>query len=160
MNYHGMGRRLPQDAVRFDENDHEQVEALLLGRTVVEARETEEIIPGSERSHWREHAEGVLVLDDGTRLYLKGNDGGCWCSAGCYPLRELNGTPNVITKVEFVDAPGGDDEEHYEGYYSIYVYAENRKINLATFEGSDGNGYYGTGYRIYVVAAERAGEAA
>ena len=34
-------------------------------------------------------------------------------------------------------------------YYSIYVYAEQPQL-LAEFEGSDGNGYYGTGFTITV----------
>lgn len=34
--------------------------------------------------------------------------------------------------------------------YKIFVFADNQQINLATFEGTDGNGYYGTGYCIEV----------
>lgn len=91
----------------------------------------------------------TLELDDGRRLRFVGNDGGCSCSAGCYDLTELNDVDNIITAVEFVDDPDRDDLEG-EGVYRIFVFADNQKVNLATFEGSDGNGYYGTGYSIEV----------
>jgi hypothetical protein len=32
--------------------------------------------------------------------------------------------------------------------------ADNEQINVATFEGSDGNGYYGTGFSITVLKPE------
>ena len=91
-------------------------------------------------------AEDHLQLDDGTMLRLIGNEGGCSCSAGDYELTELNGTENLITAVEFESSH--DDEA--DGYYRIFVLAGNDRINLASFEGSDGNGYYGTGYSILV----------
>lgn len=86
----------------------------------------------------------TLRLDNGTSLTLKGNEGGCSCGAGDYELTELNGVDNIITNVELLDDPDG------EGAYRIFVFADNKRINLATFEGSDGNGYYGTGYSIKV----------
>ena len=56
---------------------------------------------------------------------------------------------NIITNVVFHNDPACDYGDG-EGVYSIFVYAENKKINLVTFEGSDGNGYYGTGYYVTV----------
>lgn len=93
-----------------------------------------------------------VILSNGTTLKFEGNDGGCSCSAGCYDLTELNGVDNIITKVEFLNEPDDDynDGRPYPGKYAIFVYADNSKINLATFEGTDGNGYYGTGYHIFV----------
>lgn len=119
---------------QYDETNKAEIESLLLGRRVTKV------------------ADDTLVLDDGRRLRFVGNDGGCACSAGCYDLKELNGVDNVITKVEFEDAPNGDDyrAEGYEGHYRIFVFADNVRVNLATFEGTDGNGYYGTGYSITV----------
>lgn len=132
----------------YDETDQEKITGLFIGRSVTVAN--------------TDH----LVLDDGTVLRLIGNEGGCSCGAGDYDLTELNGTENAITSVEFDDDPGGDDynppcrtcgkagcyEDDHDnrGRYRIFVYAGNDRINLATFEGSDGNGYYGTGYVIYV----------
>jgi hypothetical protein len=118
----------------LNEADKQEITDLLTGRKVVKV------------------ADDTLRLDDGRVLRLVGNDGGCACSAGCYDLTALNGVDNVITKVEFEDSPSGDDEEG-EGFYKIFVFADNERINLATFEGSDGNGYYGTGYAIHVTEA-------
>ena len=90
-----------------------------------------------------------LILDDGTILLLPD-----WeeCCAG-YDLTELNGIDNIITKVEFLDDPDSEDcpgRHDGPGTYKIFVYAENVKVNLATWEGTDSNGYYGTGYEIVV----------
>lgn len=120
-------------ATFYDECDDALIEQALMGHTVTKV------------------ADDVLELDNGVRLRFVGNDGGCACSAGCYDLTELNGVDNVITKVEFVNNPGGDGYDSEIGHYSIFVFADNQRINLATFEGSDGNGYYGTGYQIHVV---------
>lgn len=119
----------------FTEADKQGITELLTGRKVVKV------------------ADDTLRLDDGRLLQLVGNDGGCACSAGCYDLTALNGIDNVITNVEFEDSPSGDYDEGGEGFYKIFVFADNERINLATFEGSDGNGYYGTGYAIHVKAA-------
>lgn len=109
---------------------------------------------------------GTLTLDDGTELEVWGNDGGCGCSAGCYPLTALNTIDNGITNVEVEEHPTGDDEpcrtcgdkycyEHDDdqGYLRIFVVAEDQRMLVASFEGSDGNGYYGTGWWLRVKAA-------
>lgn len=127
---HGCGRE-GEGVKTYDETDHDAVKELLIGHKVTKV------------------ADDTLELDDGRTLVLIGHDGGCACSAGCYDLIELNGVDNVITNVEFEDDPAGDDEPG-EGYYRIFVFADNQKVNLATFEGTDGNGYYGTGYSIQV----------
>jgi hypothetical protein len=102
-------------------------------------------------------AKDHLLLDDGTVLRFPDTYGGCSCNSGCYDLTELNGVDNIITAVEFQDDPGGDGyHEEGGGVYRIYVYADNQKINLATWEGTDGNGYYGTGYDIWVRRPEGA----
>lgn len=128
----------------LNEENQEDIAALLFGRRV-------EKVDG-------EH----LLLDDGTLIKAIGHDGGCGCDAGCYDLSVLSGVDNAITSVEFDYRPASDDEDPvrsghpddpvspYEGYYRIFVYAENEKINLMQFDGSDGNGYYGTGFEILV----------
>lgn len=120
----------------YDHDDHSAISDLLMGRKVMKVD------------------EHTLFLDNGVQLTLPDTDGGCACSAGCYDLTVLNGTDNIITKVEFNNDPAGDDESG-SGVYQIFVFAGDNRINLATWEGSDGNGYYGTGYSIGVTTQER-----
>ena len=126
----------------YDDTQH--IVDTLLGRRIVQ------IIDKDPQKYAMREAE--IVLDDGTSLLLEGHDGGCVCSAGCYDLEHLaslSEVDNIITKVEFYNDPA-EDGGNGEGVYSIFVFADNQKINLATFVGSDGNGYYGTGYYITV----------
>jgi hypothetical protein len=129
--------------------NEDRLRALLVGRKVTSAQIAEES-PG----HYGAGPTGYLTLSDGTELKVWGNDGGCACNAGCYPLTELNAVDNIITNVEVEENPAGDDDtESYEGYYRIFVFAEDRRFPLASFEGSDGNGYYGTGWWLQVSRA-------
>lgn len=125
----------------------------------VDEKEQQEL---RERLLWRTVAkvgEDSLVLDDGTVLKLEGNSGCGGCSAGNYWLAELNDCPNAITAVDFetAETPDSDaDDYHWEPdtVYRIFVYAENQRIKLAEFQGTDGNGYYGTGYWVEVSTPE------
>lgn len=99
--------------------------------------------------------EYSLELDNGAILTFAGHGGGCSCGSGDYDLTELNGVDNIITAVEFI-SDLSDDYARGEGY-KIFVYAANEKINLAEFDGTDGNGYYGTGYSIFVKFPENQG---
>lgn len=134
-----------EDGVRtLNEEDREEIANLLVGHKVTKAD--------------AEH----LVLDNGTVIKAIGHDGGCACSAGCYDLSVLNGVDNVITRVDFDYRPaddGGkversghpdDPEDEWTGYYRVFVFADNQQINLMQFDGTDGNGYYGTGFEILV----------
>lgn len=114
------------------ETDQAEIVELLMGRRVEKVDEE------------------TLLLDNGIRLTLWGHEGGCSCGAGDYELTQLNGIDNVITRVQLVDDPDGDDHPNGEGVYQIFVFAGDQRINLATFEGTDGNGYYGTGYNIKI----------
>lgn len=128
----------------FNETNKKEISDLLIGRKV-------EKVDG-------EH----IRLDDGTVIKAIGHDGGCACSAGCYDLAVLNGVDNVITNVEYDYRPASDygtpgrsghpddPDDEYDGYYRVFVYADNQQINLMQFNGSDGNGYYGTGFEILV----------
>ena len=120
--------------------DTQSIVDALLGRRIVKLEKP----PVSAYSM----GKAQILLDDGTVLLLEGRDGGCACSAGCYSLEHLaslGDVDNIITNVVFHNDPQEDN-----GEYSIFVFADNKKINLATFEGHDGNGYYGTGYYITV----------
>ncbi len=116
----------------YGESDVEAISELLIGRKVVKV------------------ADDKIRLDNGVELQFIGNEGGCSCGAGDYALTELSDVDNIITNVEFENSPDGDDNPEGDGFYKIFVFADNRRINLATFVGSDGNGYYGTGYEIQV----------
>lgn len=129
----------------LDQNDEKEITDLLIGHKVVKVDS--------------EH----LMLDNGTAIKAIGHEGGCSCSAGDYSLSVLNGVDNIITRVEYDYQPHGDYDDHPEkpwhpdnpadewvGYYRIFVYADNEQINLMQFDGSDGNGYYGTGFEILV----------
>lgn len=85
--------------------------------------------------------EGRVLLDDGTELILDGNVG-CSCGGGDYSLTQLNDMPiNGITNVEVVV------DEHGNGLtYRLFVIAQDERFELATFDGDDGSGYYGTGF--------------
>lgn len=135
-----------EEGVRLlNEEDQQDITHLLLGHRVTKVDD--------------EH----LLLDNGTVIKAIGHEGGCACSAGDYDLSVLNGVDNIITRVDFDYRPGGDDYQKTErsghpddptdtwtGYYRIFVYAANQQINLMQFDGSDGNGYYGTGFALLV----------
>jgi hypothetical protein len=93
----------------------------------------------------------TLALDDGTVLDIVPNSGCGGCISGDYEIDELNGCDNVITSASLVQDPDTPDEEHA---WTLFVFANNEKINLLGISGDDGNGYYGTGFRINVKAAE------
>lgn len=120
--------------VRLREHDEAGIRELLLGHKVTKV------------------LENVLVLDNGATLQFEGNMGCAGCASGNYELSELNGADNVITAVNLVNDPAGDGYEG-SGIYRIFVVADHTVINLATFEGTDGNGWYGTGYTIDVSEA-------
>lgn len=119
-----------------DPNFETKMKSLLIGRKICEV----------ERIGGR---EAVLVLDDGTELIAVGNKGCGGCGNGWYYLDGLNGCDNAITNVECCIERGdyGDD------VYHLFVFADNRKINCLQFSGSD-NGYYGTGYDLFVLVPE------
>lgn len=134
----------------------------LVGRKVVEVSMESVGIPSTQytRTYWdgdvphiyyREYADGYIVLDDGSKAYIRGNEGCGGCSSGHYSLTHLATVDNVIMSVRL------DSENTYSRYnddktsYRIFVYAGAEEINLMQVDGSDGNGYYGSGFEITVV---------
>lgn len=130
--------------------DQDKIEHLLVGRRIVEAEMGTFPTPGFS---WR-GAEGRLVLDDGTVLFLAGNDGGCVCGAGDYPLAKVAKVDNVITNAWVEQNPDCDDSPG-DGVYRIFVFADGVETAVAEFAGSDGNGYYGTGFMLSVVKGDQ-----
>lgn len=123
--------------------EEDKLREVLVGRKIVDAELKEE--------GW--NPEGVLTLDDGTKLVLEGNEGGCACSSGDYFLKSVAKVDNIITNVTIREDPA-EDYGDGEGVYEIYVIADNEQINVARFEGDDGNGYYGTGFSVRVIPPE------
>lgn len=143
----------------------DRLRELLVGKSITSARLSDE-----SPEKYTLGPTGYLTLSDGTIVKVWGNDGGCACSAGCYPLAHLDACENVITNVEVEERPDGDgmeqpcrtcgemhcwkDDHDNEGHYRIFVIADAQRVNVASFEGSDGNGYYGTGFWLQVVGDE------
>ena len=119
---------------RLDECDEKEIKELLIGRKV--------------------KVEGTnLILDNGIILEIEANEGCGGCSSGWYSIKKLNEVDNAITNVEFVcngDVSGEYEDYYYDTSYKIFVFCEDTRINLLQVDGSDGNGYYGTGYTITV----------
>lgn len=132
------------------ETDDEKIKALLLGKRIVTAETG--TFKAKSAYGWDETASGRLVLDDRTEVFVIPNEGGCACSAGDYDLEHLATVDNIITDVRLA-AESQPDEYGYEGptSYRIYVFADNAEINAVQIDGDDGNGYYGTGYELFVV---------
>ena len=114
----------------LEEYNEKEIKELLIGRKVK--------VKGNK-----------LILDNGIELEIVANEGCGGCSNGWYSITKLNEVDNAITDVEFVcdneTEDGGDDTS-----YKIFVFCEDTRIKLLQVDGSDGNGYYGTGYSIYV----------
>ncbi len=122
----------------------DRLKELLLWRTI-ESAEIEDDSPDGYSSG----PVGYITLDDGKVLKVWGNDGGCGCAAGCYPLTELNACEGAITNVVTDENPDADYAD-YDGHYRVFVYSGDHVSTLASFDGSDGNGYYGTGWWMEV----------
>lgn len=88
-----------------------------------------------------------LVLDNGVVLQINPNIGCGACESGNYYLEHISSVNNAITNVEFVEEY--DDDCYYE-HYKIFVIADGMTTELLDVYGTDGNGYYGTGYTIDV----------
>ena len=113
------------------ECDKKEIEELLLGHKVVAYKE-----------------DNLLVLDNGVLLQINPNIGCSGCGSGSYYLRHITSVNNAITNVEFVEKY--DDDKYQCKHYSIFVIADGVTTELLDVCGTDGNGWYGTGYTIDV----------
>lgn len=116
--------------ITLNECNEKEIEELLLGHKIV-ADETSD----------------SLVLDNGVVLQINPNIGCGGCESGNYYLQHISSVNNAITNVEFVEEY--DDDYHYK-HYRIFVIADGMTTELLDVYGTDGNGYYGTGYKIDV----------
>ena len=129
-----------------NETNTEAIRDMFVGRKIVSTEIEKD-------GNWPVY-RGTLTLDDGTVLEIEANQGGCSCSAGDYFITSLATTDNIIMNVEVVDEVKNDgwEEDHT---YKIFVYTEHEAIAAVEIEGSDGNGYYGTGFWIGVKGESR-----
>lgn len=113
----------------------EEIKGLLLFRKIIKAESLDE-------------QTAKLTLDNGVEIITVGNEGCGGCGNGWFYLDELNKCENAITNVEYcIDGDGYDDV-----VYKLFVFAEDKKINCLQYSGYD-NGYYGTGFDVYVKVA-------
>lgn len=93
-----------------------------------------------------------LILDNGVVLQINPNIGCGGCESGNYYLQHISSVNNAITNVEFVEE--FEDDLYYE-HYKIFVIADGMTTELLDVYGTDGNGYYGTGYTIDVYIPDK-----
>lgn len=116
-------------AHKLTSNDEDGIRSLFVGRSIVTAE------------------DGVLTLDDGTQVELRGNDGSWGSSSGNYRVDQMLAHPHVITGVALANIREGESQRNYK----IFVYSDSLFTEVASFRGDDGNGWYGTGYTLEVV---------
>ena len=94
----------------------------------------------------------TLTLDDGTVLEFEGNKGCAWFYSGIYWLTELfqRGTPTARIMTAEVETNQLGDSEYDDTRYTLFVIVDDERLPLAEFEGNDGNGYYGSGFKVTV----------
>ena len=121
----------------LDECDEKKIKELLIGRKVKVERDN-------------------LILDNGIILEVIANEGCDICGSGWYSITKLNEVDNAITDVQFIcdDIEPNEKNDYSDTSYKIFVFCEDTRINLLQVDGSDGNGYYGTGYTITVKIKE------
>lgn len=119
-----------KDRTLFECNEKE-IEELLLGHKIV-----------------ADELTGSLLLDNGILLYINPNIGCNGCGSGDYYLQHITSVNNAITNVEFIEEY--DDDDFNYKHYKIFVIADGMTTELLDVYGTDGNGYYGTGYTIDV----------
>lgn len=94
--------------------------------------------------------DGFIYLDNGRRLRLAGNEGCGGCGNGWFYLTEdLDFNDNAIMNVEIEETSTNDEDF----IYRLWIISANTKIKAAEFGGYD-NGYYGTGFSVYVEIEE------
>ena len=101
--------------------------------------------------------DGTITLDDGTELYIHGNDGCGGCESGWYWLENVykQGSRRARIMSAYVDYD--EDDKEPPSVYTIFVMVDGNptQLPLATVRGDDGNGYYGTGFTLTATVKPR-----
>lgn len=98
-----------------------------------------------------DETSATITLDNGTTLELIGS-WGCSCGNGVTYIKHVfqRGGRNARIMNARVETTN-DDERYDETDYTIFVMIDGNptQLPLATMQGYDENGYYGTGFTIY-----------
>ena len=98
-----------------------------------------------------DEASATLTLDNGTTLNLHGS-WGCSCGNGATYIKHVfqRGGRNARIMNARVETTQSD-ERYDETDYTIFVMIDGNptQLPLATMQGYDENGYYGTGFTVY-----------
>ena len=94
----------------------------------------------------------ILTLDNNSMIQFIANRGCGGCTSGNYDITEFNPSvaDNVITNVTVSEKDLDNPDSWRDRLYEIFIFAENQEMKLLDCEGSDGNGCYGTGYRVII----------
>jgi Zn finger protein HypA/HybF involved in hydrogenase expression len=114
-------------------NEEKEIKELLLYRKIVGIKNKD-----------------TFILDNGTELEIRANDGCSGCEAGNYWIEHINFDDNVITDVRQEVEEEEEDAYNPDCTYHIFVLSADREFKILSVKGNDGNGYYGTGFEIKV----------
>lgn len=101
--------------------------------------------------------DGIITLDDGTELYIHGNDGCGSCESGWYWLENVYKQGSRRARIMSAYVAYGEDDEDAPSVYTLFVMVDGNptQLPLATVRGDNGNGYYGTGFTLTATVKTR-----
>lgn len=93
---------------------------------------------------------GTITLDDGTELYIHGNEGCGSCESGWYWLENVYKQGSRQARIMSAYVAYDEDDEDAPSIYTLFVMVDGNptQLPLATVRGDNGNGYYGTGFTL------------
>lgn len=94
--------------------------------------------------------DGTITLDDGTELYIHGNEGCGGCESGWYWLEQVYKQGSRQARIMSAYVAYGEDDEDAPSVYTLFVMVDGNptQLPLATVRGDNGNGYYGNGFTL------------
>jgi hypothetical protein len=96
----------------------------------------------------------TLTLDNSDTLTIEGNEGCMGCVNGWYHLENAYKRGNHTARIMNAHVEYSQDDNYHDGYevYTIFVMIDGNPshLPLATMQGHDENGYYGTGFTLTV----------
>lgn len=94
--------------------------------------------------------DDTITLDDGTELYIHGNEGCGGCESGWYWLEQVYKQGSRQARIMSAYVAYGEDDEDAPSVYTLFVMVDGNptQLPLATVRGDNGNGYYGNGFTL------------